>query len=85
MENDERLLSNAVYQTVHDQLDPPPYVFSSLPFEEEQTIIEALGKSAYYLITTNGNRFHPRVLEYYKRWGNRYLQGLRASRRLLKS
>jgi hypothetical protein len=80
-DNDERLLARAVFKTVNQQLDPPPYRFSGLPREEESKLVEAL--DAYMEVTSRGYRFHPLVLEYYKLWGERYLQGLRASRRLL--
>lgn len=89
---DERLLARAVFKTMNDQLDPPPYRLSNLGAGEERKLVEALtwkGKdnlhhySSYMEITSSGYRFHPLVLEYFTRWGDRYLNGLRASRRLL--
>jgi hypothetical protein len=81
---DERKLATAIYETANQKLDPPPYIFSGLPSAEDKKLSASLGQdSPYILITPRGLRFHPLVVKYYKQWGDKYLQGLRATRRLL--
>jgi hypothetical protein len=84
MSEEEQRLANAVYKTVNHKLDPPPFIFWPPPYDDEEKLIDALGDTSKYVqLTPRGNRYHPLVIDYYKQWGDRYLDGLRASRRLL--
>jgi|688.fasta_scaffold413118_2 hypothetical protein len=72
---EQRRLDTAIDRTTNEKLDPPFYLFSGLSLGEERKLEHALG-GKYTHITPRGRRFHPLALEYYKRWGNRYLEGL---------
>lgn len=80
---DDAKLADAVYKTVNQKLDPPPYIFSGLSPEQDESLFKALGTSKYLHYTPRGKRYHPLVVEYFKRWGDKYLNGLRVARRLL--
>lgn len=52
-------------------------VFSPFKYETNKKLIRTLKTTQYPPeITSRGYRFHPMVLEYYKKWGDLFLERL---------
>ena len=52
-------------------------IFSTYDGETNEKLFKALRGTGIVLITTRGYRFHPKVIEFYERWGDIFLEALK--------
>ena len=76
--SEEQDLKEAVQKTVQGMLESVRLgAFSPFKYETDKKLIRALKTTPYPPeITSRGYRFHPMVLEYYKKWGELFLERL---------
>jgi hypothetical protein len=77
-QSEEKNLKEVVQRTFQGMLEPVLLgELSPLNYETNKKLIRALETTQYPPeITSRGYRFHPMVLEYYKKWGKLFLERL---------